>query len=459
MKRVAIIGGGISGLTALHFLRQKHAEAFAVTLYEKDDRLGGTIGTDRDSGFISDWGPNGFLDKVPLTLRVVRELGLDNLLEPAAPGAEKRFIYRNNILNEISASPLKFLRSSLLSIPGRMRLLSEPFISQKKDERDESVFDFAVRRIGREAAENMIVPMVSGIFGGDARQLSLKACFPVMVEMEKNYGSLFKALIAKKRAGKKASAAGPSGRLTSFANGLYTLIEFIQNKYKDHIQTGTEVVGVDKNDTGYNLYFRQGRPEKYDAVICAAPAYAAVQIFSIMDGELGQLLSTFPYASISVVCSGYRREVIRHNLAGFGFLVPRNQGKRMLGSIWTSSIFKGRSPEGMVQFRSMVGGATDPEAIALSETELVKLVHDELKSIVGIENKPAYTRIFKYERGIPQFVLGHPDKMSRLERLLKSHPDLYFTGNAYEGVGLNDCVIRSDKVVNQLAKRAFTPAH
>jgi len=457
MKRVAIIGGGISGLTALHFLRQNYSEAFAATLFEKDDRLGGTIGTDRDGGFISDWGPNGFLDKVPLTLQVVRELGLDNRLEPAAPRAEKRFIYRNDKLHEISPSPLKFLRSPILSVPGRMRLVTEPFVSQRKDEADESVFDFAARRIGREAAEHMIVPMVSGIFGGDARKLSLKACFPVMVEMEKNYGSLFKALIAKKKAGKKASAAGPSGRLTSFANGLYTLIETVREKYKDFIKTGTEVVGVDKNDTGYRLYFKEGKPEEFDAVICAAPAFVAAKIFSKMDDKLGRLLESIPYASISVVCTGYKREAVRHDLAGFGFLVPRNQDKRILGSIWTSSIFKNRSPEGMVQVRTMVGGATDPEAISLSEAELDKLVNDELKDIVGIEDKPAYTRIFKYERGIPQFVLGHPDKMAQLERLQEDHPGLYFTGNAYEGVGLNDCVMRSDKVVSRLVKQALVP--
>jgi oxygen-dependent protoporphyrinogen oxidase len=455
MKRVAIIGGGISGLSALHFLRHNHPEAFTVTLYEKESRLGGTIGTARDNGFVSDWGPNGFLDKIPQTLQMINELGLDDLLEPAAPRAERRFIYRGGKLHEISPSPLKFLRSSILSVPGRLRLVAEPFIAQKKSDTDESVFDFAARRIGLEAAENMVGPMVSGIFGGDARNLSLRACFPVMVEMEKEYGSLFKALLARKKANKDASAAGPSGRLTSFKNGLYTLVEVMHDKYRDFIETGVEIIGVDKNDDGYRLFFRQGKPEEYDAVVCAAPAYAAEKIFAIMDGELAKLLKSIPYASVNVVCSGWRREVVRHDLAGFGFLIPRNQGKRILGSIWTSSIFKNRSPEGMVQLRTMVGGATDPEAVSLSGEELERLVNGELGDILGLESKPDYTKIFKYERGIPQFILGHPDKMTRLEKLRANHPGLYFTGNAYEGVGLNDCVLRSEKVVGRLVMDTF----
>ena len=450
MIRVAIIGGGISGLAALHFIKNRQPESYEVTLYEKDDRPGGTIGTDRENGFISDWGPNGFLDKIPLTLRMVSELGIENLLERAAPKAERRFIYRNNKLNEIHAHPLKFMRSGILSVPGRLRLVLEPFITQKKDDSDETIFDFARRRIGREAAENMIGPMVSGIFGGDAKKLSLISCFPVMVEMEKEYGSLFKALVAKKRAGKKASAAGPAGRLTSFKNGLYTLIEVMQNKYKSHIKTGYTVTGVDRLEGAYKITFKNHEPQLFDVVICAAPTWTAADMFKNMNKDLSELLESIPYASISVVCSGFRREDITHDLAGFGFLIPRGQDKRILGSIWTSSIFKNRSPDGMVQFRTMIGGDTDPGAVNLSDDVLKAMVADELSSIIGITGQPAYTKIFRYERGIPQFVTGHPKKMARLERLQAQFPGLYFTGNAYEGVGLNDCVVRSDKIVRSL---------
>lgn len=453
MKRIAIIGGGISGLSALHFLRQTAGDSLEITLFEKDRRPGGTINTDRSEGFISDWGPNGFLDKVPLTLGMVDVLGLRPLLEPASPTAEKRFIYRHDRLHEITPSPLKFLRSSLLTLPGRLRLVCEPFVKAKKDELEEPIFDFAARRIGREAAENMIVPMVSGIFGGDAKKLSLPACFPIMAEMEKEYGSLFKALIARKKAGSNASPAGPSGRLTSFKNGLYTLIETMHRRYEDYIKTGIEVVRIDKSADGFHLHFKCREPEVFEAVFCATPSYAAANFFSGTDKKLQALLESIPYASISVVSLGYHRRDVRHDLEGFGFLVPRNQNLRILGSIWTSSIFKDSAPPDMVQFRTMVGGATDPEAVHLSEPELIRIVESELNGIVGLEGKPVYTRIFKYEQGIPQFTLGHPQKMKQLEGFEMQYPGLYFTGNAYDGVGLNDCVIRSEKVVTRFLKR------
>ena len=420
-------------------------------MFEKDSRLGGTIGTDRDHGFVSDWGSNGFLNKVPLTLQLVSELGLDDMLDPAHPSAEKRFIYRNNRLHEIHASPPKFMRSQILTVGGRMRLTMEPFIPKKKDDSDESIYDFAKRRIGRDAAEHMIVPMVSGVFGGDARKLSLQACFPIMVEMEREYGSLFKALLAKKKAGSKGGPAGPAGRLTSFKNGLFTVIETMHEKYRDDIVTGRGVTKISRTGETYQLEFDNGNPETFDAVICAAPAYAASAMVAGMDRSMSDLLGETPYASIAVVCSGYKREAIAHDLAGFGFLIPRNQGKRILGSIWTSSIFTDRSPKGMVQVRTMIGGASDPEAANLTDGELADIVQCELSDIIGINEKPGYLKIFKWSRGIPQFTVGHPERMKKLDAILESYPGLYFSGNAYKGVSLNDCIVRSDTCVNELA--------
>ncbi|MFH1891453.1 MAG: protoporphyrinogen oxidase [Candidatus Zixiibacteriota bacterium] len=453
MKKIAIIGGGISGLAALHFLRSRYADSCEVILYEKENRLGGTIGTDRISGYSSDWGPNGFLDKVPLTLKLVDELGFTDKLERANPKSENRFIYRNAKLHAISASPLKFLRSPLLSAAGRIRLISEPFRKAKEDDSDESVFDFASRRIGTEAAENLIVPMVSGIFGGDARKLSLKSCFPIMKEMEREYGSLFRAMLAKrKKKGGSGGPAGPSGRLTSFQTGLYSLIEKINELYAEFIETGAEALRIERTDSGFRLSLKERQPLDFDAIICSTPSYVLPGMLREMDKSLASLLDTIPYASISVVCLGYNRNDIAHDLSGFGFLIPRSEGKRLLGSIWTSSIFEGRSPDGMVQLRSMIGGATDPEAVDLSDGAMLDLVHGELSDMLGITGKPSFVRIFKWKQGIPQFELGHPDKLARLAQFGEKYPGLAFTGNAYDGIGLNDCVVRSDKVVTDIAK-------
>lgn len=462
MKKVVIIGGGISGLAALHFLRTRYSNRLEPILFEKEVRLGGTIGTDNINGFVSDWGPNGFLDKVPLTLQMVAELGAEDVMEKAASVSGKRFIYNRGRLHEISPSPFKFIRSPLLSPKGRLRIIAEPFIQSRQTwDEDESVYGFAARRIGKEAAETLIDPMTSGIFGGDARRLSLKACFPIMVEMEKRYGSLIKALIKGRRKSRKSgqkggSPAGPGGVLTSFKGGLNTLIDIFRARYNDYIRTGHEVEAVDFDKSLFQVSFSEGNTTSGDAVICATPAYTAAKILKTLNPELSNILDSILYASISVVCLGFRREDIGHNLDGFGFLVPRSEGKRILGTIWTSSIFSGRSPEGVVQLRTMIGGATDSKAVSLSDGQLLDIVTAELEPILNIKGKPNYVRIFKYRQGIPQFTLGHPSRMEKMELLLDRFPGLYLTGNAYDGVGLNDCVLRSDKIVSQLEKQ-FSP--
>jgi oxygen-dependent protoporphyrinogen oxidase len=458
MKQVAIIGGGIAGLSALHFVQTRCSEKCRAVLYEKDDRLGGTIGTDQVGGFVSDWGPNGFLDREPLTLQMVSELGADDLLDRARDESGKRFIYHHWHLHEIKPSPLAFMRSRLLSVKGRLRLAAEPFIRRRRDwDKDESIFDFVARRIGKEAAQILIDPMVSGIFGGDARKLSLRACFPIMMKMEKEHGSLIKAMIARKKAARKsgnktsAGPAGPAGRLTSFKGGLFELIEVFHQRYSEAITTGCPITEISRTDGGFRVTREGGSAVEFDAVICATPAFNASPLVSGFDQSLARLLDSIPYASIAVVCLGYQKRDIGHDLDGFGFLIPRGEGKRILGSIWTSSIFTGRSPEGMVQLRTMIGGAADPEAVDLSDGALLDVVTEDLKSILDINGQPAYVRIFKYRRGIPQFTIGHPARMEQMGNLLSGHPGLYFTGNAYDGVGLNDCVKRSHQVVNDMA--------
>lgn len=456
MKKVAIIGGGISGLAALHFLVSRHPSDVEVVLLEKENRLGGTIGTDRIDGYVSEWGPNGFLDRVPLTLQFVEELGISHLLAPAESRSGKRFIYAHGRLNEISPSPVKFMTSPLLSVAGRLRLAMEPFIRQKRDwEVEESVFDFAARRIGPEAARTLIDPMVSGIFGGDARQLSLSSCFPIMVQMEKEHGSLVKALVARmrqaKRAGKNgAGPAGPAGHLTSFKGGLQTLIDTLKTRYSPHIRLGHDVTRITHSGGRYTIEGSHGSADQYDAVICSSPAYAAATAISEMDAELSHLLTQIPYASIAVICLGYKRDQVGHDLDGFGFIIPRFEQKRILGTIWSSSIFPDQAPAGTVQMRTMVGGATDPQAAAMSDDRLLGLVTGELRPMLDIAGTPSYVRIYKYDRGIPQFILGHPARLAALDARLARFPGLYFTGNAYDGVGLNDCVVRSDKAVKTI---------
>jgi oxygen-dependent protoporphyrinogen oxidase len=463
MLEVLIIGGGISGLTVAHAsgMRDKPEKC---ELWECSDRMGGTIGTDHIDGYSVDWGPNGFLDREPLTLHLVDEIGLKHQLEPANLKSTKRFIVKDGRLHPVPFSPVKLLASGLLSPLEKARVFCEPFIPARRGDSDESVFDFAARRIGRAAAETFVDPMVSGVYGGLARELSLPACFPVMREMENRYGGLVKAMIARKRerrrsettggsgAKKTGGPAGPGGHLTSFKGGLDLLIQQLENQLRSIIKKNRRIRWIRRNDDAWEVSDQTGIVVHSRNLIVACPTYAAAPLFRDVDPELSRAFESIPYAPIVVAATGHRREDVRHPLDGFGFLIPRSQGMRTLGSIWTSSIFEGRAPEGCVQFRSMLGGAGDPSILELSDDKLLRTLLGDLDPLVGIRKDPSFIRIYRWERGIPQYKLGHRERRTRLEHLANRHPGLLLVGNAYYGVSLNDCVKMAYGVARRITR-------
>ncbi len=453
-----IVGGGISGLAVAHWLRL-HENPGSWQLWEASERVGGTIGTDREHGYSIDWGPNGFLDREPLTLKMVDELGLTSRLERADEKSEKRFILKGGRLHPVPFSPPAMLKTGLLRPREKLRLFAEPFIPARRDDEDESVFDFAARRIGRAAAATFVDPMVSGVFGGLARELSLPSCFPIMREMELRYGSLVKALIARRRERsaqvdarqKKAGGpAGPGGWLTSFQTGLDVLVEALREDLQRIIRTGRPVTEISRRDGMWEVYDNLGNRVRARRVVIACPTGAAARITKELDPNLSAAFSAIPYAAIAVVASGHRRQDIAHPLDGFGFLIPRSEGLRTLGSIWTSSIFSGRAPEGHVQFRTMLGGAGDPSVTGMSGDELWATVQREIGPLLGIRGAPAFLRIYRWQEGIPQFTLGHRERRRRIEELAARHQGLHAVGNAYYGVGLNDCVKMAHAVAGRI---------
>jgi protoporphyrinogen/coproporphyrinogen III oxidase len=458
-QSIAIIGGGISGLAAGFFLRKRLGERGDIFIFEKDRRLGGTIGTSREQGYLADWGPNGFLDREPLTLNFIDDIGLKEKLYRSNKKSEKRFIYRNNRLHEISANPVKFLAGGLLSARGKLRIGMEIFVPRKKDDEDESIFRFVERRIGREAAEILIDPMVSGIYGGDAEQLSLGACFPVMETMEKEYGGLIKAMIKKgrenKKAGKKGGPAGPSGHLTSFQGGLLTLVERLEEIMAPSIRREEEVLSVVKNSGKFRLATSLGNYD-IDRVIIAAPSMAAAAIISDMAPEAAALLRQIPYSNLAVCCQGYKIEDIERSVDGFGFLVPHNQNLEILGSIWTSVIFPEQAPDGFVLFRTMLGGAKNNEIINLGEEKLGVLSHAQLAAIMGIKKPPSYQKIIIWNEAIPQYTLGHRERLRRIEKDLTKLGSIYLAGNAYTGIGLNDAIKRSYYIADNIFRASVS---
>jgi oxygen-dependent protoporphyrinogen oxidase len=462
MLEALIIGGGISGLTVAHASGLANQPG-KLELWECTDRLGGTVGTDHVEGYSVDWGPNGFLDREPSTLQLVDELGLRDQLEPANPKSEKRFIVKHGVLHPVPFSPVKMLATGLLSPLEKARVFCEPFIPARRDDSDESVFDFAARRIGRAAAETFVDPMVSGIYGGLARELSLPACFPVMRDMEVRYGGLVKALFARQREKRRAlrkkgatekprsgGPAGPGGHLTSFKAGFDLLIRKLGEELQPVIRKSRQISSIHFNGADWEVRDSSGITAQAKQVVIACPTYAAAQLVQGFDRELSAAFMAIPYAPIIVVATGHRREDVGHAVDGFGFLVPRTQGMRTLGSIWTSSIFENRVPEGFIQFRSMLGGAGDPSVMELSDDQLWETLRRELDPLLGIRKDPVFMRIYRWEQGIPQFKLGHRERRAKIEHLVSSHSGLFVSGNAYFGVSLNDCVKMAYRVARQL---------
>lgn len=476
MKRVIIVGGGIGGLTtALHLKDGAHqlGEGLEVVVLEAGDGPGGNIQTDRVEGFTIEKGPNGYLDNVPTTPALVRRLGLEEQLQKADESAASRFLYRNRQLHLLPMGPLDFLKSKVLSLPGRLRVFVEPFARSRPKGVDETIFGFGSRRIGKEAASILIDAMVSGIFAGNVHKLSLAASLPKMAAMEAEHGGLVRAMVAgmmKKRAAKKEAEerrargedveeltqpggpAGPGGTLTSFRDGLDTLPKAAAAELGDIIRYGVEVVGVEDAGAGdtapelesegkrWGVRTADGQLIPTDAVVVAVPSPQAAPLLEGMDRELAETVAQIQTAGLAVVAVALDAEAMGGAPNGFGFLVPRGTGPRILGCLWDSSVFPGRAPEGKVLLRVMIGGAHDPDAVNHPDKELVEWVLDDLRLTMGLETEPLFTRVYRWPLGIGQYTVGHLDRMDRIHEALAARPALWMAGSSFYGISMNACI-------------------
>ncbi len=469
MTRIAIIGAGISGLaTAFAVERQAAIAGFDVetVVLEKETHNGGKIRSFQEDGYLCEWGPNGFLDNKPMTLELCRQLAIDNRLLRSDDNARKRFIYSGGMLHRLPENGLSFLRSQLISWPGKLRLAAELLVPRRTQDGDETLAEFGRRRLGREALDKLIAPMVSGIFAGDPETMSLKSCFPRIYELEQAYGGLLKAMIRlarKKRADIKAgkavaSAAGPGGTLTSFGGGIQELPEALAAQLQGQIRHGSGVCALRQQEGGFVLQLEDGDTVEADLVVSALPAYAAAALLDELAADAAQVLRGIPYAAMNVVCLGYDKRQISHDLDGFGYLIPKAEGCHILGTLWDSSIFTQRAPAGKVLLRSMMGGATNPAAVKLSDDEVIARTRADLQQIMGIASEPEFIRIFRHPRAIPQYTRGHAQRLRQLDDALQKLPDLFMTGNALAGVSLNDCINAANTIADQVIARIQTRA-
>jgi oxygen-dependent protoporphyrinogen oxidase len=450
VKRVAVVGGGIAGLSVAHALTRR-ANDVEVVVLERASRPGGNIRSQRIDGFLCEWGPNGFLDSVPETLELVRELGIEERVQVSDDRARRRFIFRRGRLHELPGGPLAFLGSGLLSWHAKLRVLMEP-LAARRPAGDETIHAFATRRIGREAADVLIDSMVSGVFGGDARRLSLRACFPKMWQMETDHGGLFRALLARRRAGRarRGEAIGsPAGRLTSFREGTEELVRALAARLGSRLRLGAEVASLEARDGRHRLLLSGADAIRADAVVLAGGAPGSAAILKSTEPEMAATLGEITAAPLAVVCLGYEEDRLERPLDGFGFLVPRGEGPRLLGALWDSSIYPGRAP-----VRVMLGGAHDPEAIGVGDDELIETARRELATTMGLRLAPCFTHVFRHPIGIPQYTVGHLDRLRHLDDLISRRPGRYLAGNAFRGVAINSCVAEAgplaDRVLREL---------
>lgn len=406
--RIAVIGGGISGLTTAFHLQKKPGTV--VHVFESGRRVGGNIQTEIIDGYRVEWGPNGFLDNEPATLDLVRELGLEHRLVRAREEASSRFVWRSGQLRELPHSPPAFLAGDCLPLGSRLRVLRELFFVPPAPQGEESVFAFAARHFGTGAAEILVDAMVSGIYAGDPRRLSLAYAFPRLHELATSHRSLLRA------SAKNRTAARPT--LCSFDEGMEVVIHGLARELD--VRTGADPGTL---------------PEGYDHVVCTVPAPRAADFFGEIP-ELQQTLRGIPFAPLAVVALAFDQSLpVPH---AFGFLAPRGQGLRILGTVYESSVFPDRAPEGQRLFRVMIGGRHDPEVVGLSDSQILDLVGRDLRTVWGTFPEPRLAHVMRHSLGIAQPELGHGDRLANLDAACP--PGLRLAGSSYRGVAFNACI-------------------
>lgn len=426
---VVVVGAGISGLTAA-FRVLAEAPHLDVRVLEAEPWPGGTATTVVVDGYAIDRGPNGVLSNVPYTLDLAEELGIGDRLVAASPDAKRRFIYRRGRLRPV---PSSLLYPSMLGPFGALRAAVEPLVRTPPPDSDESVHAFAQRRFGRRVADLLAGAMLSGITAGDATRTSMEAMFPKVVAAEREHGSVIRGM-AKSR-----DPDAPKSTLMSFEGGMSTLIDAIAGRLGERVRCSLPVERVDFEAGRWTVRGSWGSV-RGRAVVFAAPAPVAARALGEVAPELARNAAGIPYTGIRVVTLAWDRAAFPAPLDGFGFLVPRGEGLRMLGSVWTSSVFPDRAPAGKVLLRVMIGGVLDPEAVELSDAEIEAIVVPEISGVLGIEAAPELVHHTLWRLAIPQYELGHPDRVAALRDAEARHRGLVLCGNAYEGVSLNESV-------------------
>lgn len=455
---VLVLGGGISGLTAAHYLR---GAGLSVALWESGDRVGGVIRSERQNGFLIEHGPNSTLDTTPLLRQLAREMHVIDRLIEANGEANNRYILRDGELRALPMSPPAFIRTPLFSAKAKLRLFAEPFIKPYRGTAPETLADFVLRRLGREFLDYAINPFVAGVYAGDPHRLEVSSAFPKLHALEQSYGSLIKGTIKGRKARKeRAETSKQSAKMISFRDGLQTLTDAIGARLGDAVRTGVTVTRIERADEAWRVRATIAG-EAVDltarAVLSTIPAHAVAELPFDFDLPVSADLAAITYPPVTMVYTGYRGNPAGRPVDGFGYLIPEKEKRSILGTIWSSTVFTDRAPEGGVALTTFVGGMRQPEIAQLPADALLERVMAELRDLMGITVEPDTVMIRPWPRAIPQYQPGHAAMVDRLAAAEFELPGLYFSGNYRGGISVADCVKQShamsERIAAELAER------
>jgi len=457
-RSIAIIGAGITGLTAAwHLMRQ----GIPVTIYEASDRTGGVIRSRRDGPWLAEGGPNTLLETSPVIRDFVDALGLASRRHYSHPDAGARFVVRDARPVELPGSALGFFRCRLFSTAAKLRLFREPFVS--RGEGEESVAAFVKRRLGQEFLDYAIDPLVTGIYAGDPATLSVQHAFPRVYALEAQYGSLIRGQFLGARARKRrGDVSKATARKLSFDDGLQVLPDTLHTALREHVRLGTEVLALEPAPRGWRVEVRGPDGPRQDEhrvmlVTGTAPAVARLPIRSQAVPSLAGLAEV-RYPPVTSVVLGFRRADVTHPCCGFGMLIPHREGFRILGTIFSSALFPWRAPEDHVTLTVYVGGARRPEVASLDDGPLVDLVVEDLRRLLGVNGRPVFAHLQRWPKAIPQYEVGYARYKELLDRVEALAPGLFFAGNYRDGVALSDSILTGARVAGRIQEHLSAAA-
>ncbi len=473
--RFAIVGGGVTGLAAAHRLAKLAPQA-AITLFESDSRLGGVLETHRQEGFLLERGADSLLTKHHWAIDLCQELDLEDQLIPTNTEHRRALVVHQGKLHRVpegfvlmrAGRLLPILRTPVLSLLGKLRLLTEPWRGHPdalhQAEYDESVASFARRRLGRETLQRLVQPLLAGIYTADPEKLSLAATMPEFLDAERQHGSLRRAIAVAKREQADTTAADDHssgaryGQFVSLRDGMGSLIDALrQNISGVDVRLETQVTSVCRNTEGqWAIRTAQGeQPDPFGGVLIATPAPLGAKLLEPFDPRLSTLLRKISYASSAVVNLAYRRDQIAHALNGFGFVVPAIERRKILAASFSSVKFPGRVPDAQVLVRAFFGGAMQREVVELPDDELQRWAESELGELLGIQGEPSLVDIVRWRGRMPQYHVGHVQLVDGIESQVAQHSGLELAGNAYRGVGIGCCIHSAQSA----AERLVVPSH